>query len=96
MENSLLPGQPKEVGVAIEKYMKLDGISVMTKSSIKIDNGKVMINEDEINPEKILISTGREPNFNTDELDKLGIALRIRRALQLMSACKPICQMFMQ
>ena len=74
MEDSLLPGQPKEVGVAIEKYMKLDGISVMTKSSMKItDDGKVMINEDEINPEKILISTGREPNFNTDELDKLGI-----------------------
>jgi len=74
MEDSLLPSQPKEVGVAIEKYMKLDGISVMTKSCMKItDNGKVMINEDEINPEKILISTGREPNFNTDELDKLGI-----------------------
>jgi len=74
MEDSLLPGQPKEVGAAIEKYMKLDGISVMTKSSMKItDDGKVMINEDEINPEKILISTGREPNFNTDELDKLGI-----------------------
>ncbi len=73
MEDSLLPGQPKEVGAAIEKYMKLDGISVMTKSSMKIDNEKVMINEDEINPEKILISTGREPNFNTDELDKLGI-----------------------
>jgi len=75
MEDSLLPDQPKEVGAAIEKYMKLDGISVMTKSSMKItDDGKVMINEDEINPEKILISTGREPNFNTDELDKLGIA----------------------
>jgi len=74
MEDSLLPDQPKEVGAAIEKYMKLDGISVMTKSAMKIDNGKVMINEDEINPEKILISTGREPNFNTDELDKLGIA----------------------
>ena len=74
MEDSLLPGQPKEVGAAIEKYMKLDGISVMTKSSMKItDDGKVMINENEINPEKILISTGREPNFNTDELDKLGI-----------------------
>jgi len=74
MEDSLLPSQPKEVGTAIEKYMKLDGISVMTKSSMKItDDGKVMVNEDEINPEKILISTGREPNFNTDELDKLGI-----------------------
>jgi dihydrolipoamide dehydrogenase len=74
MEDSLLPDQPKEVVDAIEKYMKLDGISVMTKSSMKIDNEKVMINEEEINPEKILISTGREPNFNTDELDKLGIA----------------------
>ena len=74
MEDSLLPGQPKEVGVVIEKYMKLDGISVMTKSSMKItDDNKVMINKNEINPEKILISTGREPNFNTDELDKLGI-----------------------
>ncbi len=74
MEDSLLPSQPKEVGTAIEKYMKLDGISVMTKSSMKItDEGRVMVNEDEINPEKILISTGREPNFNTDELDKLGI-----------------------
>ena len=74
MEDSLLPGQPKEIGDAIEKYMKLDGISVMAKSSIKIDNEKVMINEEEVNPEKILISTGRKPNFNTDELDKLGIA----------------------
>jgi len=74
MEDSLLPSQPKEVGVAIEKYMKLDGISVMTKSSMKItDDGKVMINDDEVNPEKILITTGREPNFNTAELDKLGI-----------------------
>ena len=74
MEDSLLPSQPKEVGTAIEKYMKLDGISVMTKSSMRItDDGKVRVNEDEINPEKILISTGREPNFNTDELDKLGI-----------------------
>ena len=73
MEDSLLPGLPKEVGTAIEKYMKLDGISVMTKSSMKISDGKVMINENEINPEKILISTGRVPNFNTEELDKLGI-----------------------
>ena len=74
MEGSLLPNQPKEIGAAIEKYMKLDGISVLTKSSMKItDDNKIMINNNEINPEKILISTGRQPNFNTDELDKLGI-----------------------
>lgn len=74
MEDFLLPNQPKEIGAAIEKYMKLDGISVLTKSSMKItDDDKIMINNNEINPEKILISTGRQPNFNTDELDKLGI-----------------------
>ena len=74
MENSLLSNQPKEIGAAIEKYMKLDGISVLTKSSMKItEDNKIMINNNEINPEKILISTGRQPNFNTDELDKLGI-----------------------
>lgn len=74
MEDFLLPNQPKEIGAAIEKYMKLDGISVLTKSSMKItDDNKIMINNNEINPEKILISTGRQPNFNTDELDKLGI-----------------------
>lgn len=73
MEDSLLPGLPKEVGAAIEKYMKLDGISVMTKSSMNLSDEKVMVNENEINPEKILISTGRVPNFNTEELDKLGI-----------------------
>ena len=74
MEDSILPNQPKEIGAAIEKYMKLDGISVLTKSSMKItEDNKIMINNNEINPEKILISTGRQPNFNTDELDKLGI-----------------------
>ncbi len=73
MEDSLLPGQPKEVGSAIEKYMKLDGVSVMTKSTMKIDGSKVSVNGDGINPEKILISTGRVPNYSTDELDKLGI-----------------------
>jgi len=74
MEGSILPNQPKEIGAAIEKYMKLDGISVLTKSSMKItEDNKIMINNNEINPEKILISTGRQPNFNTEELDKLGI-----------------------
>ena len=73
MRDSLLPDQPKEVGAVIEKFMKLDGISVMTKSSIKISDGKVTVNGNEVNPEKILISIGRVPNFNTDELDKLGI-----------------------
>lgn len=74
MEGSILPNQPKEIGAAIEKYMKLDGISVLTKSSMKItEDNKIMINNNEINPEKILISTGRQPNFNIEELDKLGI-----------------------
>tara|TARA_B110001454_G_C12713218_1_gene431529 strand:+ start:12 stop:1319 length:1308 start_codon:yes stop_codon:yes gene_type:complete len=88
MEDSLLPTQPKEVGAAIEKYMKLDGISVRTNSSMKItDDGKIMVNDDEINTEKVLISIGRQPNFNRNQLDGLGIiwnenGIRVNKHMQ--------------
>ena len=75
MEDNLLPNQPKEVGIAIEKFMKLDGIDVFTKSKIeKIDSDAVFVNGKEFKPEKILICAGRRPNLNTDELKKSGIS----------------------
>ena len=74
MKDTLLPEQPSEVGLAVEKYMKLDGISVITKSKIdSIEDGKVVVNGQEIIPEKILVSIGRKPNFSQDELKELGI-----------------------
>lgn len=75
MEDNLLPNQPKEVGTAIEKFMKLDGIDVFTKSKIeKIDLEAVFVNGKEFKPEKILICAGRRPNLNTDELKESGIS----------------------
>ncbi len=75
MEDNLLPNQPKEVGIAIEKFMKLDGIDVFTKSKIeKIDSDEVFVNGKEFKPEKILICAGRRPNLNTDELKGNGVS----------------------
>jgi len=74
MEDTLLPGQPKEVGSAVEKYMKLDGIEVMTKSKIDKIDEEVSVNGNKINPEKILISVGRNPNLDTKAFGELGIA----------------------
>jgi len=74
MEDTLLPDQPKEVGSAVEKYMKLDGIEVMTKSKIDKIDEEVSVNGNKINPEKILISVGRNPNLDTKAFGELGIA----------------------
>ena len=74
VQERLMPKQPVDIGMTIEKYMKLDGISVLTNSSVeKITKDEVMVNGKSIDPEKILVCTGREPNLNRDELDKIGI-----------------------
>jgi len=75
MEDSLLPNQPKEVGESIEKFMKLDGIDVLTKSKVdKIGSDSVTVNGKEITAAKILICTGRLANLEVDELNSLGVA----------------------
>ncbi len=75
MEDSLLPNQPKEVGVSIEKFMKLDGINVLTKSKVdKIQSDVVVVNGKEIKPAKILVCVGRRPNLNADELEEIGVS----------------------
>jgi len=73
MEDTLLPGQPKEMGSAVEKYMKLDGIEVMTKSKINKIDEEVTVSGNKINPEKILISIGRNPNLDMKSFGELGI-----------------------
>ncbi len=74
MEERLLPGQPEIVGKTVEKYMKLDGIKVMTSSKINSsDEGRISVNGEIISPEKILVCSGRKPNFNENECKKIGI-----------------------
>jgi dihydrolipoyl dehydrogenase len=73
-EDYLMPFQIQEIGNAVEKYMRLDGINVMTKSRVeKIIDNIGFVNGKEIVAEKILICIGRKPNINPNELNGIGI-----------------------
>ena len=72
-QGSLLPGQPKIVGDTIEKYMKLDGISVFTGATANVHDGRIVVGRDEIDPEVVLASVGRYPALDADRLDMLGV-----------------------
>ncbi len=73
-EDHLIPFQIQEIGNAIEKYMRLDGINVMTKSRVeKIIDNIGFVNGKEIVAEKILMCIGRKPNTNPNELNNIGI-----------------------
>lgn len=73
-QDHLLPLQISEIGNMVEKFMILDGISVMTKSSVeKIIGTTAFVNERTVESEKILLCTGRRPNVRRDELSKLGL-----------------------
>jgi dihydrolipoyl dehydrogenase len=73
-EDHLIPFQIQEIGNAVEKYMRLDGINVMTKSRVeKIIDNIAFVNGKEIVAEKILICVGRKPNINSKDLNEMGI-----------------------
>ena len=73
-QNHLLPLQIEEIGRTIEKYMRLDGISVVTGSSVeKILESGVVVNEQTIEAEKVLVCVGRRPSINASELSRTGI-----------------------
>ena len=74
VENHLMPLQIEEIGNTIEKYMRLDGINVMTSSRIeKITGGIALVNGEKLKAEKILFCIGRRPNINEDELNNIGV-----------------------
>jgi dihydrolipoamide dehydrogenase len=73
-ENHLLPFQIQGIGNAIEKYMRLDGVNVMTQSRVeKISDGIAFVNGEKIVAEKILICVGRRPTISPNELNNIGI-----------------------
>ncbi len=74
MAEMLMPDHPQEIGNTLEKYMRIDGITVLTNSKVeKITERGILINGQNIDVEKILVCVGRKPNINSDELKKLGI-----------------------
>ncbi len=74
MEEALMPDNPQEIGKTLEKYMRIDGITVLTNSKVeKITDKGISVNGQNIDVEKILVCVGRKPNISSDELEKLGI-----------------------
>lgn len=74
-EDHLLPFQLQEIGNAVEKYMMLDGVKVMTNSKVEkiFDSTAFLGNGEKIVAEKILVCIGRRPNVNPDELTNIGV-----------------------
>jgi dihydrolipoamide dehydrogenase len=73
-QDHLLPLQISEVGDMVEKFMALDGITIMTKSSVeKIIGTTAFVGQQRVESEKILLCTGRRPNVKTEELSRLGL-----------------------
>jgi dihydrolipoamide dehydrogenase len=73
-EDHLMPFQVQEIGGAIEKYMRLDGVDVMTKSRVeKIVDNIAFVGGKELVAEKILVCIGRKPNTNPAELKGIGV-----------------------
>jgi len=73
-EDHLLPSQIQEIGNAIEKYMRLDGVNVMTHSRVeKISDSIAFVNGEKIVAEKILICVGRRPNICPKKLYNIGL-----------------------
>jgi dihydrolipoamide dehydrogenase len=78
-QDHLLPLQIGEVGNMIEKYMALDGITIITKSKVgKIVDTTVFVDKQEIKSEKILLCIGRRPNIRSNELDNVGISFNAK------------------
>ena len=74
MEETLMPDNPREIGKTLEKYMRIDGITVLTNSKVeKITEQGVLVNGQNIDVEKIIVCVGRKPNISSGELKKLGV-----------------------
>lgn len=78
VEDSLLPGEDKEVSKRLASIFKKGGIEVITSGevkSIKV-SGKgaaVQIGEKEEEYDKVIVSVGRAPNTSSLGLDKAGV-----------------------
>jgi dihydrolipoamide dehydrogenase len=78
-EKTLLPGLPNEVGNTIEKYMRIDGIDVITNSKVdKITDTGAIVNTTEIEASNLLVCIGRKPNIIEEELNQIGVGFNQR------------------
>ncbi|MDQ4066147.1 MAG: dihydrolipoyl dehydrogenase [Thermoproteota archaeon] len=75
-QEHLMPLQIEEIGKTIEKYMRLDGINVMTGSTVEkiLEKEEVVLASGQtIEAEKVLMCIGRRPHINISELNNCGV-----------------------
>lgn len=75
-QEHLMPLQSEEIGKTVEKYMRLDGINVMTGTAVEkiLDSGVVVLSSGQsIEADKVLVCIGRRPSINATELERCGI-----------------------
>jgi dihydrolipoamide dehydrogenase len=80
----LMPLQIEEIGKTVEKYMRLDGINVMTGSTVEkiLENGVVLAASGQtLEAEKVLVCIGRRPCINVNELSNCGVKFNDRGIL---------------
>jgi pyruvate/2-oxoglutarate dehydrogenase complex dihydrolipoamide dehydrogenase (E3) component len=73
-QQNLLPQHISEIGNMVEKYLRLDGVNVITGQRLERIGDKcdcVFIKDQRINVERILVCTGRRPNLDIKELDEV-------------------------
>jgi dihydrolipoamide dehydrogenase len=76
-QEHLLPLQIEEIGKTVEKYMRLDGINVMTGSTVEkiLEDGVVVAaaSGQIVEADKVLVCIGRRPSINVRELSNCGV-----------------------
>lgn len=79
----LMPLQIEEIGKTVEKYMRLDGINVMTGSAVEkiLKNGVMLEDGQIVEAEKVLVCIGRRPSINVSELSNCGVKFSDRGIL---------------
>lgn len=72
----IIPGEDTEISEELEKILRGRGIEILTNSKvIAVDNKSktVEVSGKKIHADLVMLSVGRKPNFNTEELKKVGI-----------------------
>ncbi len=74
-QEHLMPLQIEEIGKTVEKYMRLDGINVMTGSTVDkiLETAVVVAGGHTVDAEKVLVCIGRRPSVNAAELSNRGV-----------------------
>lgn len=83
-EQSLIPQHKSEIGKIVAKYLRLDGVNVITGQRLEriSDNCDCVFTKDQkIEVDQILVCTGRRPNIDSNELDNVGVKYDLRNGI---------------